>query len=1175
MNKYTAVVTILTILSIVCSPMLPLATGADGASRGSTSGGPSVSDLSRVDPMTIYEYGPKNVKKIAQTGAFTGAYRGGFVDDINGDGCKDLVFYTYDGVNNRFSALNGKDLSPLWSNKSEALGFGLYDFGAIDIDGSGTKDIFLRTNERIFVMDGKTGAEAWSYPLEMMFYGYRLGDVNGDGTMDATIGYSVVGGAFYRSINLTSGTLVFDSGPIAGGSSFYLGQIDNDKNLELFVRVSNTGPSDYRITVIDTVTNTTEWSRPFVTDITDYVANDFDNDGKTEFVTRAETPTRLTMYSEANVQVWTNNSYSSPAFFTGIADVDSDKNLELYSSDWATKDIEVIDGVTGFRQGYWFSGTCPPGTTYPLTPLTDGTTYLVSYCQAGMGTMTVTFFNGSDLSVKRALVLGGFPVSILLSELDGNAGEEVMITVPSVILAYNAKTMADKWQNAVLGGMSGIGSPGIGWVLGNTTGTGNKIKDLVYTYKLDPSHFGIAFLNSSNGWEQTSNTVFSGVGLDVANFDGDAYDEVLLHQTWGTGSTLFRLLKADHPPTVSAIPGVNMVEDTSLPAAVNLSAYIKDDGVSGPLQFGVVPSGGGQYVIGTVNGTFLDLAPGVKDWNGQTSLNLTVNDGFYPIVTVRIDVHVAPVDDAPTIKPLGHLIFFEDKVADFRAIATDAENDTLAYSDNTTLFDIDAVTGKVNFTPVQAQVGDHAVQVKVTQVVGCLSAYENFTITILNTNDRPRMITNDSLEAIEDRPYEVDYNVTDEDVGDTHTWTVQSNFSWLRMNSSTGVLNGTPTNDDVGKDWVNVTVMDRGLLSDHHNFTLEVVNTNDRPEWTDVPGNTTINVMDKFHFDVNATDMDVGDVVRYSISSVPSTDIRIDKDTGVIDWQPTSPGARRIALTASDGTAEIKHNLTITVLAPNGPPSCTLLAPANGTGSSGQKVVFQWSVSDPDGDNVTSDLYVGKSLADVKATALSVRMAKGLKATNFTAPALVFEPGTTYYWLVVPYDGELYGKCTNGVFTLKTLSTNNPPKIEVIPDKKAKVGKELKVSSVGSDPDAADAGKLVWGLVAPKGANINKTTGKITWVPSKDQVGENTFTVTLTDGRATANRTFKVTVEKETSWFEQSGALLLALLVVVIAVIAMVVVVVLRRKKGKASGQGPAEGLPEGPVGPEPSEPED
>ncbi len=103
---------------------------------------------------------------------------------------------------------------------------------------------------------------------------------------------------------------------------------------------------------------------------------------------------------------------------------------------------------------------------------------------------------------------------------------------------------------------------------------------------------------------------------------------------------------------------------------------------------------------------------------------------------------------------------------------------------------------------------------------------------MFNTNDPPEITAPvvDVTWAFEDTLYIVDYDAIDIDpTHDTLTWSFQTNASWLSMNLTSGEVYGTPTNDDIGSYWVEVTISDGKGGSEIRNFTLNVGDENDPP----------------------------------------------------------------------------------------------------------------------------------------------------------------------------------------------------------------------------------------------------------------------------------------------------------------------------------------------------------
>ena len=231
---------------------------------------------------------------------------------------------------------------------------------------------------------------------------------------------------------------------------------------------------------------------------------------------------------------------------------------------------------------------------------------------------------------------------------------------------------------------------------------------------------------------------------------------------------------------------------------------------------------------------------------------------------------------------------------------------------------INSSTGYLAGTPLNKDVGKYYVNVSVDDENGGW-AYSNFTLMVVNINDAPVITSKDNGTAYQDIPYSVQYTAQDVDIGDVLTWNLETNAgNWLHINSITGLLSGTPTNDDVGTYWVKVTVKDIALAYDFSNFTLTVVNVNDPPKITSIPVITaTIHV--EYKYQVTAVDIDIGDVLEYSLDAKPDG-MTIDNKTGLIKWTPSKiqKGNNYVVIRVSDGKSAVLQSFNINV--PNHKP---------------------------------------------------------------------------------------------------------------------------------------------------------------------------------------------------------------------------------------------------------------
>ena len=246
---------------------------------------------------------------------------------------------------------------------------------------------------------------------------------------------------------------------------------------------------------------------------------------------------------------------------------------------------------------------------------------------------------------------------------------------------------------------------------------------------------------------------------------------------------------------------------------------------------------------------------------GTFWVDIIVTDGIL-FSRRNFTITVFNVNDPPTIDTTDVVQCLEDSIfmIDYNATDIDPTNDVLTWSLNTnaTFFNFNTTSGEMSAAPVNMHVGTYWVNITVSDGNGGFD-YTNFTFEVVNTNDDPGITTLDLENAVEDTQYSNDYDAFDMDpTNDIMTWSMTSNCDFLTIVSSTGVLSGTPDNDDVGVYWVNVVVDDGKGGSDFHNFTLTVTNTNDPPNITTSDVLTGYENV-KYSVDYNATDIDPTD----------------------------------------------------------------------------------------------------------------------------------------------------------------------------------------------------------------------------------------------------------------------------------------------------------------------------
>ncbi len=481
--------------------------------------------------------------------------------------------------------------------------------------------------------------------------------------------------------------------------------------------------------------------------------------------------------------------------------------------------------------------------------------------------------------------------------------------------------------------------------------------------------------------------------------------------------------------------------------------------------------------------------------------------------------------------------------------------------------EINRTTGVLSGTPEQEDVGSFRIGVIASDGNGG-SDERYFNITVLDVNDPPRIVTSDIYQVNQGDPFQRKYEVEDIDPGDSHTWSLVTDAEWLSMNNDTGLLSGTPGPLDIGTFTINITVTDSGNASDSREFDMTVNNINDRPFFVDVPPDYEIISGRTFTFQVNASDYDPDTKLRYSVSSTPRTDISIDPDTGLLEWKAkldifkSEPYRLYVELIVSDGEMEENYEFEILVEKTQ-PPTSTLISPENGKRISFRKPMIKWAGTDPEGEPLTYDVYIGESQAYVQSRKEETLYISDYSGTSMEVSGL--EVGKTYYWLVIPFDGGSHGACSSNIFSFEL---NSPPEIEEIELQEASVGKQFRLLVKAQDLDhGVSTDQMRYYLdESPDGMTIGELTGMIIWTPSEDQK-ETLFNVVVnvSDGTDYTRQTFIIQVqeEKDEEGLNISLFIVIGLLVLLLAVGVVLFIFIRKRRDTEEETEEPEEEISE------------
>ncbi|MBC2604829.1 putative Ig domain-containing protein [Pelagicoccus albus] len=438
---------------------------------------------------------------------------------------------------------------------------------------------------------------------------------------------------------------------------------------------------------------------------------------------------------------------------------------------------------------------------------------------------------------------------------------------------------------------------------------------------------------------------------------------------------------------------------------------------------------------------------------------------------------------------------------------------------------IDPETGDLSGSPENGDVGAISVKVTVSDENGA-SASDIFGIEVENTNDGPiaSAISNQTVD--EDSAFSLDAsaNFTDVDQGDTLSYsaTLQDGTAlpaWLSIDSSTGIISGTPLNEDVGLLAVKVVATDQSGATASDNFTIQILNTNDGPVADVIPDQTTdedalftLDVSDSF------SDVDAGDTLSYSAtlsdgSPLPSW-LSIDSETGLLSGTPRNAnvGDLEITVVANDGEATAQSNVLLEVLNTNDGP---IVSSAISNQTTDEDAAFTL-----DSSTHFSDQDIGDSLT----YSASLADGTGLPAWLSIDPDTGILTGTPENGdvgmisvTVVASDGQATASDT---FSITVENTNDGPTVtEVIADSTAQEDSSfsLDISDKFVDEDSATtlaySATLEDGSPLPSWMQFNSETGIFSGTPNNNDVGIVSITVSASDGLESTSQTFTLEVE--------------------------------------------------------------
>ncbi len=346
------------------------------------------------------------------------------------------------------------------------------------------------------------------------------------------------------------------------------------------------------------------------------------------------------------------------------------------------------------------------------------------------------------------------------------------------------------------------------------------------------------------------------------------------------------------PPVISGVAPTSVQEDSTYsftPTATDPDGDTLTFLVTGQPEWMNLNTSTGQ-----LSGT-----PGNDDVGTTSGILLSVTDGTSTTSLPSFDVTVENTNDAPVISGTADTSVNQDQPYSFAPSATDIDiGDTLMFSmvNNPGWLQIDTLTGLVTGTPQNGDVGTTSpitISVSDGEISSSLPA---FTINVININDAPSLSGTPPTEVTEDEAYTFSPLASDIDPGATLTFTATSLPGFLSINTATGVVTGTPNDNDVG-NYSNIIISvtdDQGATTSLPGFNLTVINIGPT-----ISGNPPASTPEDIAFSFTPT---ATGGIAFSIENMPAW-ASFDTSTGTLSGTPTNDNVgnyQNIIITVSD-----------------------------------------------------------------------------------------------------------------------------------------------------------------------------------------------------------------------------------------------------------------------------------
>ncbi|MGA1819485.1 MAG: putative Ig domain-containing protein [Thermoplasmatota archaeon] len=447
-------------------------------------------------------------------------------------------------------------------------------------------------------------------------------------------------------------------------------------------------------------------------------------------------------------------------------------------------------------------------------------------------------------------------------------------------------------------------------------------------------------------------------------------------------------------------------------------------------------------------------------------------------------------------------------------------------------------SGILSGTPSLEDIGRCVLEVHLSDGKGGKAQYSS-VMEIRSPTGGPIIVSYPDPPVIISEDVEYNYQLEARSPDAPLIWKLPASPSFLSVDVSSGILSGTPGNDDIGMHTVRVQVSDPDGQVDEVSFEIEVRNVNDPPYITTSGLEDAVEGME-YHFEMSCIDIDpVSKDPLWSIQKGPSF-LRIDNRTGVLSGIPADPdtGVHIVLVRVDDGDGGMDIKLLrLEVIDVNSPPVVLDYEPVITLYEDSSAEIDLASIfMDPDGPSL---FYSVSSSLNVECVLLS--------------DLLTLTP-------VHDWSGEelISMEVSDGEFLIRTdllmkvLPVNDAPiDVEMIVPSDLKEGSEhiFRGSATDVDIPCGDSLIFMWFV-----------DGELLEVGDKAEfsldAGRHEITLSVRDREGASNMTSKMVFVQKVDTDERGidrdlWQLLMMSTVLIAAIFALIVIVAIYRRSGK------------------------